>query len=322
MTEDIQSWEIFASLFRTGSVALSATEVGLDAPVVSKKISALEKKLGRKLFDRSTRPFVPTDDAAQIIEFALGIAQNRSKIRQFISDKQNETGAVIRVMQGNSARKYAISLLSQYGEMHPKLRFELIAPMDIHDFVERKADIIAISGEVPLSDCVFLSRGRMIFVPVASPAYLQKHGPINHPRELESHLVFNNGFLNRFTPLLSYPFKRGDQLWSVTVKDKIRCSNVEFSLTGAIEGLGICPSLPLFLCIDELEKGKLVPILDGWHRPSRTNYIVCRKEDWKVKYIREFATWYAEQLKSVQTNCEERFVRCFGRSFLNRLAEP
>ena len=59
MTEDIQSWEIFASLFRTGSVALSATEVGLDAPVVSKKISALEKKLGRKLFDRSTRPFVP-----------------------------------------------------------------------------------------------------------------------------------------------------------------------------------------------------------------------------------------------------------------------
>ena len=51
MTEDIQSWEIFASLFRTGSVALSATEVGLDAPVVSKKISALEKKLGRKLFD-------------------------------------------------------------------------------------------------------------------------------------------------------------------------------------------------------------------------------------------------------------------------------
>ncbi|WP_308513838.1 LysR family transcriptional regulator [uncultured Turicimonas sp.] len=321
MADDIESWEIFVSLYKTGSIGLTAQELNVDAPTVSKKISVLEKKLGRCLFDRRSRPFAPTVDAVEIYDNAREIVNHRKKISAFISDKQNENGAIIRVMQGNSYRRYAAALAFNYQREHPNLRFNFVSPIDIQDFLDRKADLIAISGEINLPNCVFLSRGRMIFIPVASPNYLKENGPLDHPKDLTNHYVFSNGFIDRFSSHLSYPFKKKDRLWTMTVTDRIRCSNVEFSKTAALQGLGVCPSLPLFCCIDELEAGTLVPILDGWHRPSVPNYVVCRREDWKLKYFREFATWYADQQKDIQCKCEERLVKVFGQDFLDNLAE-
>ncbi len=131
-------------------------------------------------------------------------------------------------MQGNSYRRYAAALAFNYQREHPNLRFNFISPIDIQDFLDRKADLIAISGEINLPNCVFLSRGRMIFIPVASPNYLKESGPLDHPKDLTNHYVFSNGFIDRFTSHLSYPFKKKDRLWTMTVTDRIRCSNVEF----------------------------------------------------------------------------------------------
>ncbi len=49
MADDIESWEIFVSLYKTGSIGLTAQELNVDAPTVSKKISVLEKK-NREMF--------------------------------------------------------------------------------------------------------------------------------------------------------------------------------------------------------------------------------------------------------------------------------
>ena len=48
MADDIESWEIFVSLYKTGSIGLTAQELNVDAPTVSKKISVLEKN--REMF--------------------------------------------------------------------------------------------------------------------------------------------------------------------------------------------------------------------------------------------------------------------------------
>lgn len=63
MTEslsDLRSWQIFGELMRCGSMSRAATACGCDVSQVSRRIAALEKRVGYPLFERSTRSTLPT----------------------------------------------------------------------------------------------------------------------------------------------------------------------------------------------------------------------------------------------------------------------
>lgn len=317
--EELTCWEIFIWLYQLGSIQEVANKLDLDSSTVSKKIAFLEKKMGHQLFDRRTRPFVPTSDAHLIIKDAENIVFSRNHINRFFNEKQNEDNAVIRIMLGNSYRRYAPKLIAEYCAQNPKLRFNIISPIDINDYLNRRADLISVSGQVNLPDSMLLPRGNMIFVPVATPEYIKKFGQINHPRELEHHRTFNNLYADRFSFKVNFPFKKENQLWCPSALDTIRWSSVEMALQATLEGFGVSPCLPLFLCIDDLEKGNLVPILDGWHRPSQMNYVAIRQEDWKLRYLRNFATWWADKQSKIEDDCEKRLIKLYGEQFLNNL---
>jgi DNA-binding transcriptional LysR family regulator len=76
-------------------------------------------------------------------------------------------------------------------------------------------------------------------------------------------------------------------------------------------GGGIGLSLPLFMVIEDLEAGRLVPVLNGWHRPSQQTYVACKKDDWKIRNIRLFATWWAQKLRAQELDSERRFVQLY-----------
>ena len=71
--------------------------------------------------------------------------------------------------------------------------------------------------------------------------------------------------------------------------------------------------------IDDLEAGRLVPVLGGWHRPSHQNYVVCKEDDWKIRQIRMFSNWWAQKLGDYEKECEARLVKLYGRKFFLNL---
>ena len=77
-------------------------------------------------------------------------------------------------MIGNTQAKYMPKMIQQYVSQNPRTRVNVIAPLDVEEFKQRLADIAFISGVIPLPDCVLLSRGKMVFMPVASKEYLEK----------------------------------------------------------------------------------------------------------------------------------------------------
>lgn len=86
-----------------------------------------------------------------------------------------------------------------------------------------------------------------------------------------------------------------------------------------LEHAGIAPCMPLFFIIDDLEAGRLVPVLGGWHRPSHQNYVVCKEDDWKIRQIRMFSNWWAQKLGDYEKECEARLVKLYGRKFFLNL---
>ena len=70
---------------------------------------------------------------------------------------------------------------------------------------------------------------------------------------------------------------------------------------------------------DDLEAGRLVPVLGGWHRPSHQNYVVCKDDDWKIRQIRMFSNWWAQKLGDYEKECEARLIKLYGRKFFLNL---
>ena len=108
-------------------------------------------------------------------------------------------------MIGNSQMRFAPDFIAEYAQMYPTIRFNMISPPDVEEFKAGKADLINLSGQAALTDCVELPRGKMIFVPVASPAYLERHGAVEHPSELAHHRVFSTLYPHRFDFVVRYP---------------------------------------------------------------------------------------------------------------------
>ncbi len=317
--ESLVTWQIFEILYKTGSVQLTANALGTDKSFVSKRLSALEKHFCRHLFNRKSRPWSPTTDAQEIIGYAREILDGRRKIENYYASIQNDDSLVIRVMIGNSFRKFASGLIEPYLKRYPKLRFNMITPIDIDEFLAGKADVMTVNGSVAPKGCIMVPRGRFVFVPCASPAFLEKHGPITHPKDLENIRTFGNPYPTRYSFAAERILKFKNETFVCNKREQIHWSNVDIVKESVLEGYGVALSLPITQVIDELEDGTLVPIMKGWHRPCIGNFLVCKPDDWQIRHIRLFTTWFGRELDRLETQVEKRFSRLFGAKYLEEL---
>ena len=319
MFSDLQALEVFVSLSETGSLQKTAADLGIENSAASRKLTKLESQLGRQLFNRNIRPITMTDDAKAILESARRMLEEKQNIETYYRRLQNDEQMPIRLMFGNGHINFAPKFILEYAQQFPRQRFYMISPSDVQDFLNGKADLLCLSGQAQLDDCILLPRGRMVFIPVASPAYLKEHGQIHHPDELAKHRVFNSLYTNPYSFQAHYNLTKGGKILGLHGIDTIRFSNVEMTHRAVLNGEGIAPCMPIFLCIEDLEAGRLVPVLDGWHRPSHRNYVACKKNDWKLHHIRTFASWWAKKLSAYERECEARLVSLYGRAFLLNL---
>ncbi len=321
MINDIEALKVFAMLCQTGSIQKTAVFLGIENSAASRRIAKLERSIGRTLFDRTKRPFQMTDDAKLLQKPVKQILENLHQIENYYERQRNDESMLVRVMIGNGHINFATKFILEYANLLPKLRFSMIAPTNVDDFLAGKADVINLSGQASLLNCVKIPRGRMIFVPVASPAYIAEHGMVRNPDQLVGHRVFTNLLPDHMSFDKSFMLTKNGVSLNYSAISSIRFSNVEMSHRIVLDGGGIGLSLPLFLCIDDLEAGRLVPILDGWHRPSHFNFVVCKKDDWKIRQIRLFATWWARHCTDYEAECEARFKALFGNKYLSMLQD-
>lgn len=91
---------------------------------------------------------------------------------------------VIRIMVPNTFISISHALFFEYIKFFPQHKIRVITPVSTEEFRKGSADIVAVTGNVTLPDSVLIPRGRMIFVPVAAPSFIEKYGLLDHPDRL------------------------------------------------------------------------------------------------------------------------------------------
>ncbi|MDN0073884.1 LysR family transcriptional regulator [Crenobacter sp. SG2303] len=241
--------------------------------VVSKRVAALEARLGIRLIERTTRQVRLTDAGAQLTQKLRTAIDLITEAEQEASAGAAEVRGVLRVaFPAAMGRQWLAPMLPAFLEAYPQVSI-------VADYNERFVDIIAEGfdlairmGELHDSRLIAKKLGDHRRILCASPAYIEAHGQPAHPQELADHNCL------RFSGFSSYPEWRltcGEQQQSVLVAGSMTSNDSEALLAAARAGTGILAAGEWLMSRD-IAAGKLVRVLPDWQMDAQGGIYLVR----------------------------------------------
>ena len=304
------AWRYLVAFSKNGTLQAAADMLDVDVSNVSRSIAALEKALGCDLIRHNARPMQLSDTGKMVVRRMGQILRAHDSLMQKIIDDNSALTGNIRLSSapGFAARRLT-PLLQKFQELHPGITVEILSGFKPTDVQKGLCDIATITGEPTLPGLCYMSRGRNVYLPVASPAYIQKHGMPIDPVNLRQHTgLIYNGPVREETKLLY----RGDKAAPIVFASSIRSTDILAIRNALLEGMGVAVDMPLVQIYEDLLAGRLVAILPGWFHPPVECFIVASHEAWHMKRVRIFLKWYAKEMQALFASYESQISDMVG----------
>ncbi len=251
----LESLQLFVEVMRYGNFADVARAHDLAPSSVSRSIAALERELGARLFQRSTRKLAPTEAAAVFYHRLQPALREIESARSAASDLQREVNGTLRVSApavfANSA---IVPLLPEFAARYPQLRFDLQISDRFVDLLEDGIDVAIRLGSLTDSNLVARRLADMSFRICASADYLRRRGEPQAPADIADHecLLFPRAGHD-----LDWLFRdsAGD-IERIRIDGQVQIANSASILACAIAGMGLA-LLPDWLLRDALANDQL-----------------------------------------------------------------
>jgi len=253
---------LFARIVQYGSLTGAAQNSGLSRSAVSKQLTALEKALGVRLLQRSTRNIKLTEAGNLILSEASHMLEAFENIEILSEELQGEVRGHLKVSCSiGIGRVHLIPLLKQFQEHYPKVHVQLILEDRFADLIDEQIDVSIRSDNLPDSSLIAVQLGKMTWIVCASPEYLSQNGTPKVPTDLLQHncLYYSNsqGSFNNWL----FSGENGEE--SISINGTFSINDSTALVQATEEGQGI-------LWIDKnslgnaLEKGRLVQVLENY----------------------------------------------------------
>ncbi len=241
----------------------SAAGRHLDVPVatLSRRIAAMEREFGVRLFDRTTRRVELTEAGARYFERCAHLADEARLAQEALRETATRPSGHLRVSMPVDLGVYVIGpLLPEFARQFPGITLDLDLSSRNTDLVGDHLDVAIRLGEVK-GDLLVARRiggaGRALF---ASPTYLDLRGTPAHPDDLAGH----EGLLLRAPRMQArWTLERDGVAVDVTMRGRVMANNHGLLRVLAERGLGIAALTP-DLVRDALASGRLVRVLPHW----------------------------------------------------------
>ena len=184
----IDDLEFFEQIARSQSLTEAARNWGKSVSAVSKRLSALESRLGVPLVRRSTRRLTLTEEGQRYATGASAILQQKTDLEDALSAQHGELKGRITVHSSlGIGRKHIAPLLGEFVQQHPLIQIDLeLSPLPLNIAGTNFDIAIRVGG---LSDsrlkAKLLARNRRIVC--AAQSYLDTAPPLRTMRDLERH---------------------------------------------------------------------------------------------------------------------------------------
>lgn len=256
--------QAFDKVVQAGSFTAAAELLGTDKARLSRTVSALERELGTRLLERSTRALRLTESGREVLERARGILGAADDLQQFARSLQNEPRGVLRLTCTTDFALIAGNRwITGYLQRWPQVAVDVDFTPRLADLVHEGFDLALRVGVLEDSTLTARRLGTMAYGLFASPGYLARAG---RPRDLEAlrgHelLMFSTGAGRTGWQLqdAADPHARPVR---VDGPSRVRSGSVTLLVQACMSGLGIA-RLPLAVAAT-LPPGQLEPVLERW----------------------------------------------------------
>lgn len=262
----------FALIAKSGSLAGAAQQLGVTPPAVSKRLAAMERRLGVLLLQRTTRRINLTPEGEiYLVEGARVLAELDTLERTVAGSREAPRGLVKIAATLGFGRRHIAPALSGLAQRFPDLEVQLQLTDRPVNLVEQGLDLQVRVGELPDARLTarLLARNRRVLC--ASPQYLARAGTPTSPRELARHACL---FIRESDETFgTWHLRSGTRHEPVKVRGPLASNDGECVLGWARDGHGILMR-SLWEAAPLLRAGTLVELLPEWSLPPADIYLV------------------------------------------------
>jgi DNA-binding transcriptional LysR family regulator len=285
--------EVFVTVVEGQGFSAAAKRLETTPAAVSRRIKALEERLGVRLLQRTTRKVQPTEAGALYFREVSRLLGDLKAVEQQLEAVTLEPTGDLRIVAPMSfGQRRLAPVVTRFALDHPKLHVTLKLEDRETDIVSEGFDL-AIRIAYP-SDSSLVARaiGQIPRYFCASPGYLARRGTPQTPQDLLRHDCLHYNVISEREEW-TFGGPQGDE--TVVIRAAFCCNNGEVLAEAAMQGLGIT-LLPDFIVEDTLSDGRLVRVLEGRERaPLELSVLYPSRRHVPVK-TRLFIDYVVDQL--------------------------
>ncbi|MGB5998841.1 MAG: LysR family transcriptional regulator [Marinomonas sp.] len=253
----IKSIQIFQQVAKEQSFTRAAEQLNLVPSAVSRQINELEKWLGIRLINRTTRSLHLTKEGRDYLEKMALILDQVESLQQSPQNPQTLKGKLRITAPMMIGQHILPEILSGFKSQHSEVQISLSLMNRKVDLIEEDYDLAIRAGHLADSNLYARELGHIAFKTVAAPSYLETRPPLLMPKDLADHNCLINTALT--TPK-RWRYKIEDKNKMVKVNGDLETNESLCLLTFAKAGHGVA-LLPELYVNQDIAEGSLVEVL-------------------------------------------------------------
>jgi DNA-binding transcriptional LysR family regulator len=289
---DTQDFAIFVRVVELGSLSAAGRDMRLSAAVVSNRIARLEKDVGTRLLNRTTRRVNLTEEGARYYDHCVVILNELEQAETAITSATAEPRGPIKVTAPTVfGRLHVAPHVPRFLERHPQMQVRLHLTDALSDLVQERIDLaIRIAALTDSTSIVRTLAPNRRFI-VASPEYLARHPAPQVPEDLLDH----NCLLLRFpgSKQFRWTLQGPDGPITLRVSGNMDSNSGEALRDWCLAGQGLALK-SLWEIVDDLNDGRLVPVLTEYPPVSHAVYALYPHSQAAPPRVRAFIDFLAE----------------------------
>ncbi|WP_088159212.1 LysR family transcriptional regulator [Achromobacter xylosoxidans] len=257
---DLNTVRVYAAVVDEQSFAGAARLLALPSSNVSRHVATLERRLGVRLLERSTRHLRMTEAGRLLYERAKPLLDALLATEEELGAVQRELRGPLRMCMPGEAPRLLAPILAEFCSLHPGVELECDTRMSgLESLREEDVDLAIVFHRGRQDDSAFITRelATLPSIVVAAPSLLARTGTPRHVRELRSLPC-----ITTLSALKGQPWQFIDaagEIVKVLVRSRYRVNSGELAGAGARQGIGFA-ILAAFGCQEDLAAGRLVEV--------------------------------------------------------------
>jgi len=293
--DQLLAMKVFARVAERGSFAQAADELDISRAAASGHVASLERHLGARLLNRTTRRVGLTAEGAEFLRRCQRILDEIRDAEETLRGSRSKPQGLLRVDVPVAFGRYLLlPALPEFTRRYPAIDLDIRLNDRIVDLVAERVDVALRVGGLQQSGLVARRVAQINIVTCASPSYLAERGEPKTPDDLRDHRL-----------LAVTPASGGSPEWTFPAPYTARRLKLHFAMQfnagegpiiAATAGLGIAHTADLMVA-EYVARGELKLILTDFTQPGPQMSLVYPSAGHQSPKVRVFSDFAADLMR-------------------------